>query len=238
MSRRPRSAGRPAPLQTIRPTARLAEPGDQAECRALAAARGPEHGEELVLADHEVEPLQGQGAVREDLADPLEADQLAPRRRPGDAPLPLGDDRWLSHARRYHAGAAGAIEADPQGASRSIAPSGHAAAKSSPRRAGVKLSLTMAHQRVPVDGPCDPRNPCARTRRAAGSQGARDGRGEFRAVAWPGSKAKEGPERASSMADPQPRPAIPSDQVSEAIPAPHPGRSGRRGDPWSACSQM
>jgi hypothetical protein len=75
--------------------ARRAEPGDQAQRRALAAARRPEQAQELVLADAEVEALQRDDAIRERLADALEPDQLAPGRRPHRPRVVRSRDRHL-----------------------------------------------------------------------------------------------------------------------------------------------
>src|SRR5690606_32882001 len=52
----------------------LLEAADEVECRRLAAAAGAEQGEELPLADHEVELVQGDG-LAEVLCDPLQLDR-------------------------------------------------------------------------------------------------------------------------------------------------------------------
>ncbi len=64
----------------MRPAVGSAEPGDQAQRRALAAARGAEQAQELVLADRKLEVLERDRAGGEGLADALEPDQLGTRR--------------------------------------------------------------------------------------------------------------------------------------------------------------
>src|SRR5262249_61904906 len=53
---------------------RVAQSRDDAQRARLAAARRPEHGQELAPPHLEVEPVEGQGAVAERLADAAQGD--------------------------------------------------------------------------------------------------------------------------------------------------------------------
>ena len=67
------------------PRGDAAEPGDDPECRALAAAGGPEQAEELVARDPQIEVLERHRPVREGFRDPLELED--PAGRPRQLPL-------------------------------------------------------------------------------------------------------------------------------------------------------